>query len=389
MRLPTRSFLAGLAASLLSCYTAHAERPQYQIQDLGVVQSGDSASEAFGISISGAIVGRSIRTGGSQAFIWRNTTAMVGLPNLSGRSYCVAKAVLDDGTVVGSCATAASGSDRVPVIWRDGVVSQLALSPVQTSGEANAITRPASIVGSVNAGNQERAAQFGSAGSSVLTGTTPNGSYFVSALGINDSPLLVGRGADPANPARDVAIVYYLQSGVASEIPPLAGKNGGIAYALSASGWIVGASTVDRASPLPFISLPAGQPRAIPLPSGTTAGTARAVNTSSSAVGTASGGTAVPFLYDGAVTYRLIDLIPSGSGWDLSSAVGISEAEVIAGTGVHNGAVRAFAMIGPKGIPPICAMCHKGFRTIYIPCESPERGRHLAHGDTLDSCVPL
>jgi hypothetical protein len=262
---------------------------------------------------------------------------------------------------------------------------------MQTVGEANALIRQGVVVGSVNTGASERAARFD--GGSVLTSTTSNGSYFVRALGVNDSPLVVGFGADPNNPARNVAIIYFLQSGMAYELAPLPGKNGGIAYAVSPNSVVVGASTLNGASPLPFISSPGGPMRAIPLPSGATEGTARAVNTSGRAVGTASGGTTVPFFYDGTATYRLINLIPSGSGWDLStntsSAVGIGEAQVIAGTAVHNGAVRAFAMIGPNGIPPICAMCHKGFQTIYVPCESVERKRHLAHGDSAESCPTM
>ena len=46
----------------------------------------------------------------------------------------------------------------------------------------------------------------------------------------------------------------------------------------------------------------------------------------------------------------MADLLPPGSGWDLStntssSALSISEGGVIVGTGVHNGNTRAYAMI--------------------------------------------
>ena len=88
----------------------------------------------------------------------------------------------------------------------------------------------------------------------------------------------------------------------------------------------------------------------IPLPTGTTQGSARAVNSAGWAVGTASSAFAIPFLYDGTATYRLADLIPAGTGWDLStntssSALGISDGNVIVGTGVFNGQVRAYAMV--------------------------------------------
>src|SRR5262249_35015989 len=66
----------------------------------------------------------------------------------------------------------------------------------------------------------------------------------------------------------------------------------------------------------------------------------------------------IPFLYDGTNTYRLADLIPPDSGWDLSmntssSALGISEGGIIVGTGVHNGDTHAYAMVpaGPSPTP--------------------------------------
>lgn len=392
MRTPVRSILTAVAVGLLLGERVHADPPQYLIQDLGVVQNGDTASEAFGISVRGVAVGRSLRSGGSQAFSWTMANGLVGLPNLAGRSYCVGKAAADDGTVVGSCSTTATGSDRVPVIWRNGAVSQLALPPMQTTGEANALIGNSAIVGSVNTGSLERAANFGNFGSSILTGTTPNGSYFANALGINNSPLVVGRGADPNAPARNVAILYGLQTGSASEIPPLPGRNGGIAYAISANSFIVGASMLDGSSPLPFIRSSGGAIRAIPLPTGTTEGAACAVNTDGWVVGSASSPTTVPFLYDGTVTYRLADLIPSGSGWDLStnvaSATGIAFGNVIVGTGFHNGEVRAFAMLPAGGVPTLCELCHKGRQTIYIACDSTDSRRHLSHGDSVGACPP-
>jgi hypothetical protein len=63
----------------------------------------------------------------------------------------------------------------------------------------------------------------------------------------------------------------------------------------------------------------------------------------------------VPFLSDGSTTWRLAELIPPGTGWDLdmntsSGALGISEDGVIVGTGELDGEVRAFVMV-PVGGP--------------------------------------
>ncbi len=106
---------------------------------------------------------------------------------------------------------------------------------------------------------------------------------------------------------------------------------------------------MNQGSGLPFIWSDAGGIVAVPLPTGTSQGSGRAVNSAGQVVGTASSAFAIPFLYDGTATYRLQDIIPAGTGWDLSmntssSALGISDNGVIVGTGIFNGATHAYAM---------------------------------------------
>ena len=89
-------------ATALLCATvppvAPAATPQYQIYDIGVVQVGDTASQGFGVSHGGIAVGRSFRTGGSEAFTWTLNGGLVGLPNLSGRNYAVSNSANDTGS---------------------------------------------------------------------------------------------------------------------------------------------------------------------------------------------------------------------------------------------------------------------------------------------------
>src|SRR5262245_8270904 len=66
-----------------------ATTPQYEIHDIGVIEADDDASQGFGVSHDGIAVGRSIRTGASQAFTWTLNGGIVGLPNLAGRSHAV------------------------------------------------------------------------------------------------------------------------------------------------------------------------------------------------------------------------------------------------------------------------------------------------------------
>ena len=150
--------------------------------------------------------------------------------------------------------------------------------------------------------------------------------------------------------ARNVGMVYDIGSSSAFEVGALPGANGALAFGISNTGYVVGSSMQNQGSGLPFRWSQSTGMTAIPLPAGTTQGSARAVNSNGWAVGTASSAFAIPFLYDGSATYRLADLIPAGTGWDLStntssSALGISDNGVIVGTGVLNGQTRAYAMV--------------------------------------------
>lgn len=324
--------------------------PQYQIFDIGVILPTDTASQGFGVSTSGTAVGRSVRTGGAQAFFWTQSGGIFALSNLPDRAFCVSNAANNTGLVVGTCASTLFGTSRLPTIWQGGVVSQLPLPAGETLGDANDVNASGVAVGSINSGSLQRAAIYSPGNTTVITQTTAGGSFFTTAFGINDSGRIVGTGIDPSNAARNVGMVYEIGSGSATEVGALPGANGALAFGVGNGGHVVGSSMMNQGSGLPFIWTQAGGMVAIPLPIGTTQGSARAVNTSGRAVGTASSAFAIPFLYDGAATYRLADLIPAGTGWDLStntssSALGISDTNVIVGTGVLNGQVHAYAMV--------------------------------------------
>ena len=328
---------------------ANATTPQYQIYDIGVIDPGDDASQGFGVSHGGIALGRSIRTGGSQAFSWTLQGGIVGLPNLAGRNHAVANSAADQ-VVVGTAATTLFGSSRLPVMWLNGAVAQLPLPAGETLGDANSVNASGVAVGSVDAGSLQRGAIYTGAGGAIITQTTVNGSFFVTAFGINDSGRVVGQGIDPGNAARNVGIVYDIGDNEAFEVGALPGFNGALAFGVSNTGYVVGSSMLNQGSGLPFIWSDQGGIVAIPLATGTSQGSARAVNSAGWVVGNDSSAFSIPFLYDGTNTYRLADLIPPNSGWDLSmntssSADGISEDGVIVGTGVHNGDTHAYAMV--------------------------------------------
>jgi len=347
-------------AAVLPCAGAFtdapAATPQYQIYDIGVVDVGDTASQGFGVSRAGVAVGRSLHTGGSEAFTWTLNGGLVGLPNLAGRNYAVSNSANDTGSVVGTAATTAFGSGRLPVIWQNGVVSQLPLPVGETLGDANSVNASTVAVGSVNGGSLQRGVIYSGGSATIITQTTSNGSYFVTAFGINDSGRIVGQGIDPTNAARNVGIVYDIGQNMAFEVGALPGMNGALAFGVSNTGYVVGSSMLNQGSGLPFIWSDQGGMVAIPLATGTSQGSARAVNSAGWVVGNDSSAFSIPFLYDGTATYRLADLIPPNSGWDLSmntssSALGISENGIIVGTGVHNGETHAYAMVPASPTP--------------------------------------
>ncbi|MBX3282976.1 MAG: carboxypeptidase regulatory-like domain-containing protein [Acidobacteria bacterium] len=329
--------------------------PQYNIFDIGIVQGSDTASQGFRISPGNVAVGRSLRSGGSQAFSWTLNGGISGLSNFGAMPYCVSNAANDAGTVVGTCATTVFGSGRLPVIWVNGVASQLPLPSGETIGDANAVNSSGVAVGSADGGSTQGAVIYSGGTGTWLSQTTNTGCFFRTAFDINNSGRVVGFGVDPNNAARNVGMVYDIGSQSAFEVGSLSGGNGALAFGISNAGHVVGSSMMNQGAGTPFIWTEAGGMTAIPLATGTSQGSARGVNSAGWAVGTDSSAFAIPFLYDGTQTYRLADIIPSGTGWDLSTntssaALGISEDNVIVGTGVFNGAPHAFAMVPVKPI---------------------------------------
>jgi uncharacterized membrane protein len=262
--------------------------------------------------------------------------------------------------VVGSASTDFNGTNRLPVMWQGGGVTQLPLPAGQTLGDANAVNSSGVAVGSVNSGSSQIGAIYSGGTGSMITQLTPDGAYLVTAFGINDSGRAVGPGVNPSNASVNVGYVLDTSTNTAFSVGALPGMNGAIPFAVSNSGAVAGASMLNQGAGRPFIWTDVGGMVGIPLVPGTTQGIARGVNALGMVVGTDGGAFAVPFLYDGTNSYRLGDLIPAGSGWDLltntsSSAMGISDSGMIVGTGVFNGNVHAYAMV-PVAVPEPCAL---------------------------------
>ncbi|MGE3181667.1 MAG: hypothetical protein AB7N71_08560, partial [Phycisphaerae bacterium] len=323
--------------------------PLYQITPISL--PGQANSNGQGISASGNFAaGTSNNTG----VIWNQANGTVGLPALPGRAFSLVQDVNDSGVVVGTGATTFFGSSPLPVIWSNSTtVAQLPLPAGESLGRAFSINNSGQVVGSVNGGSLESAAMFTTGGSSIITQTMPNGGRLTTAYANNDAGRIVGQALNPGNAA--VTNGFYIDpgDGTATDIGALTsfGHNSAIAFAVSSNGLIAGSSSLNSgAGALPFIWSEGGGMSAVPLIVGTTTGSARGVNADGWVVGNMSSATSIPFLYDGATTFRLQDLLDaSGAGWDLVSgtsngAFGIGDDGTITGRALLNGQVTGFVM---------------------------------------------
>jgi uncharacterized membrane protein len=354
-------FGVGFGAVILAgaglCAPASGGVPAYEIREIGVVDPGDFGSQGFRVSNNGIATGRSLGTLG-RAFRWVDGGGLEPLPNLPGRDFCSGNGVNISGIVVGTGAQTSFGAGALPVLWTTNTVQQLPLPAGFGVGRANDINDGGIAVGSVGGGIQESAVIWGET-VELITQTTDQGASIRTAFSVNNAGRVVGFGIDPGNAGRNVGFVFDSATGDAFEVGALIGANGALAFDVSEAGHVVGSSMLNQSSGRPFIWSDAGGIEAIPLPTGTSQGSARGVNSDGWAVGTASSAFAVPFLFDGETTHRIADLIPDGTGWDLdmntsSSAIGINDDGVIVGTGVLNGQVRGYALI------PVGGGCNDG-----------------------------
>ena len=348
-----RAMCVGMLAAVVAATGLAAGQPAYEIVDLGVVDAGDFGVQGFGVSDGGVACGRTLGVS-NVGFTWTASGGQVVLPNLASRPFGRANGVNDAGVAVGTGSTTSFGASPLPVMWSSGVVSELAIPGAETAGRANDVNNLGVAVGSIGGGVTEFATVFDAGGvpggSFVITAATRGGSTMRTAFGVTDGGLVVGIGTDPAKAARNVGMVYDIATDTAEDIGALPNRNGAIPFGVSPAGHVVGSSMQNQGSGVPFVWTSADGMTEIPLPPGATSGSGRDANSDGWVVGNAGGVFAVPWLWDGAQTYALQDLIPAGTGWDLnmntsSSAEGISEGGVIVGTGVLNGEVRGYAMI--------------------------------------------
>src|SRR5262249_31652820 len=191
----------------------------------------------------------------------------------------------DSGIVVG-WASFGDNINRLPVIWQGGVATQLPLPAGQTLGVANAINNSGVVVGSVGPGGAPKYGLIYSGGTAALvTQTTPDGAYLVSASDINDAGRVVGNGYNPIS-GLSVGYVLDTSTNTAFSVGNLPGTSQSTNEGVSNAGHVVGQSQLDQYHRFPFIWTDADGIVGIPLVPGTNSGFASSVNSAGWVVGT-------------------------------------------------------------------------------------------------------
>jgi len=349
---------AGLALIALLAGGALAQLPSYTIFEVGLIAPDDFGSQGIDVSILGGYASGRNLGNNNQAWVWTEDTGLVALPNLAGWDYARGNGVNYHGLVVGTGATTFYGSSPVPLIWQDGAVSALPLPTGQSLGRAEAINNLGQIVGSVAGGSNQIGAIYTVDEAVIIDQLTPGGAYCVTLYDVNDAGLAVGTGIDPNNAARNVGYCVDINSGDAFEVGYTTGTNGALCFGVSEAGHVVGSTMMNQGDSVPFIWTEMDGMQALPLLPGAGVGGADGVNSDGWVVGTQGGLYAMPFLWDGEEVHHVQDLVPAGSGWDLStntssSAEAISEEGIIVGTGIRNGVTSAYVLVPDNVVPTL------------------------------------
>lgn len=280
------------------------------VVDLGTLP-GDATSVAFGINVSGQIVGGS-GTNGGHAFLYQGG-AMMPLGMLPGDTGSSAAGINDSGIVVGSS------------------------SHLETNGIVNHAFR---YDGTMH--------DLGSLGGTSTV-----------ASAINTSGLIVGKALPPDEP-------FSLQYHAVMFAPTITDINDRLwgesaVFAVNDGGDVVGffvPSGIDRQQA--FLRSADGTIHRLGTPDGFDRSEALAVNSADDAVGFVKAGQSGPqdaALFSGGQALDLNNLIPANSGWVLQSATAINDSGQIVGGGELNGVPHGFLLTLPEPSTAALLLC--------------------------------
>lgn len=333
---------AGMAAgtSVVATAGASAATTTYTITDLGTL--GYTSSSGGGLNAlgqaSGSSTGQSITIPGgapgcpphygvlrpcvehpAHAFLYSGGK-MTDLGTLGGLSSA-ATAINAAGTVVGSAATAAGVSHAF--VEHGGTMTDLGtLDGASATSNAIAINGSGQIAGySTAPGGTGTVAVLYSNGSMINLGTIDGGTSAV-ANGINAAGVVIGNSDTSASDEHG----FVYQNGTMTDVGTLGGPNSSV-NAINDNGEIAGSSQDAADTSHPFIY---ANGKMTSLGTYNIDTTPQAINDNGVIVGTTYGVNASGYPFDHAYIYQsgtfqdLNNLIPAGSGWQLTDAIAIN-----------------------------------------------------------------
>jgi probable HAF family extracellular repeat protein len=346
-----RLLLTGvLAAGLTLAAEGRLEaQAGYAVQDLGALP-GDTSSTATAINANGDVVGWSMGSNGTRAFVFTSGGAMVALPGLPDRPRSVARDINDAGVVVGSAN--AGGTDQGhAVIWKGGGVQDLGTLSPGGSSEAYGVNNLGQVVGwSYTTDALTGVHGFLYTPGSGLVDVTP-GSDTGYALDINDAGQVTGYKT-----AFGGYHAYRWQAGSSLDLGALPGFADSFGWAINRFGAVVGSSgSATGNSERWFRYTDNGFLQDL---GGTGEhNTANGINSWGQVVGTTGQSAMRALIYTDADGLRdLNTLIDPSLGWLLLAANDINDSGQIAGRAFNNftGLTHAVRLLPTAGPPPEC-----------------------------------
>lgn len=331
---------AGVAAGAAISGTtgAAASTTTYTVTDLGTL--GYTSSSGGGLNATGVVSGEStvsVTLPASEcpphygvrkpctvhpenAFL-HSSGVMTNLGTLGGLASA-ATAINTTGTVVGS-ADLASGASHA-FAESGGVMTDLGtLDGAAATSKALAINSTGEIAGwSTAPGGTGNVAFLYSNGSMTDLGTIDGGTASV-ANGINDAGAVIGNS--DTDGGDEHGFVY--QNGTMTDLGTLGGANSSV-DAINDNGVVTGSSQDASGASLPFVY---SNGTMTSLGSYNTETTPQAINDSGMIAGTTYGVNAAgasfndAFIYQNGTFQDLNNLIPAGSGWELTDAVAVND----------------------------------------------------------------
>jgi probable HAF family extracellular repeat protein len=347
-----RSGTSLLLVALLLCASAVRSVAQtYNVVDLGTL-SGNSVSKAYALDNAGEAAGTSSGPTAAIAVMFRGgkTTSISTL----GSDVSVATAMSGSAEITGyNIFYSSPTSEFQAFLYSNGSmtnINSVSLFPAGTA--AWGVNNSGQVVGTGYLSSSNSHAFLYSGGKMVDLG--PRGAYQASAVAINNAGQIVGS--------------YYLASGKAGEffysngkmttLPVPAGSSAVSAFAINDNGEIAGAIYPNTGAPAHAASYSNGVWTDLGAMSGALASTAKAMNISGQVVGTAvfrqtqyhppKPGKHVPFIATANGLVDLNTLIPPGTGFTLTDALGINASGQILCDANNAGGSEHAVLLSPK-----------------------------------------